>query len=84
SLLIALIGVATWREKIRWTGSALLGYSLTILVLFPLNQVVKMGVVQGNPLCTPIAGWSAPALVLDLVILGAYIILWHKLKSSQG
>ncbi|RMF57974.1 MAG: hypothetical protein D6748_09955, partial [Calditrichaeota bacterium] len=32
SLLIALIGVATWREKIRWTGSALLGYSLTILV----------------------------------------------------
>ena len=80
ALVAALIRLRTWRTRFRWAMPAFLGYFLSMAMLFPLNQAIRTGVAQGTLLFAPIAGWSAPVLVLDLVALGTFVMVWRKLK----
>ena len=84
ALIAALAALATWRARFRWAAPALLGYFLMMPVIFTLNHLARTGVEKGTPLFTPLAGWSAPVLVLDLVALGTFIIVYRKLKPDNA
>jgi len=84
ALVAALAGLATWRARWRWAGPAFLGFLLTMPVFIPLNPIIRTGVAEGRPFFTPIAGWSAPVLVLDLVAVGAFVLLCRNLCSRRG
>jgi len=81
ALVVALARLATWRARLRWAGPALLGSLLTMSMLFPLNQLIRTGVAEGRPFFVPVAGWSAPVLLLDLVVVGAFVLLWRRLRG---
>jgi hypothetical protein len=83
ALVVALAGLHTWRMRWLWALPALLGYFLTMPVLFPLNQVIRTGVAEGRPFFTPIAGWSAPVLVLDLIAVGVLALVWRRLRVGD-
>ncbi|RMF66252.1 MAG: hypothetical protein D6743_06720 [Calditrichaeota bacterium] len=82
-LLAILLGLETWRERLRWVNPALSGVLLTMAALSLLDQAVRTGVVQGNRFFASVAGWSAPVLVLHLVVLGTFVLLWRKRKKAH-
>jgi len=84
ALVAALVGLGSWHRQRRWAIPALYGYFLTMLVLFPLDKAVRTGVAQENPFFAPVAGWSAPVLILHTVALGSFMLAWRRLRINYA
>lgn len=72
-LILALRELSSWRSRLSWLGTVLLGSIATGLPMAMIDPLVIAQVNADNPWFRPIIGYSMPVLV---VIVLALIGLW--------
>jgi len=80
-LSLALRELPSWRSRLSWLGTVLLGSIATGLPMAMADPLVIAQVNAGNPWFRPIIGYSMPVLV---VIVLALIGLWGWSRWQDG
>jgi len=80
-MALGLRVLETWRSRLKWLGTILLGSIPTGLLLMAADNLVRAQVVADNPFFQPVIGFSFPVLLLNgLALIG----LWIWVRFQEG
>ena len=80
-LVLALREFQTWRKRLMWFGTVLLGSVASAIPMVVADPIIIKQVNKGNPWFQPVIGYSLPVfLTIGLSLLGVWI--WFRWQES--
>jgi len=80
-LVFGLLELTTWKIRLTWLGTILIGAVATGLPMVLLDPFIIAQVDAGNPLVQPILGYSLPVFI---TIVLTFIGLWAWTRWQEG
>jgi len=79
---LALRQIGGWRERLKWTGAAIIGFLALGPALMVGDTAIRSQINAENPLFRPVFGFSLPVLLVDaMAAVGLWLTL-QRLHSS--
>lgn len=80
-LILSLRELPSWRVRLKWLGTVLIGSMTTGLLLFNADSLVISQVNAGNPWFQPVFGYSLPVFLTNgLALIGIWI--WARRQAT--
>ena len=85
-LALGLRELSTWRTRLIWLGTILLGSILTGILMAFIDPVIIVQVDAGNPWFQPVIGYSLPVLLtVILAVFGVWAwVRWQERTHFAG
>ncbi|HSM72863.1 MAG TPA: hypothetical protein VK851_15080, partial [Anaerolineales bacterium] len=80
-LILGLRELYTWKTRLKWLGTILLGSIITGLPMAMLDPIIIAQVDEGNPWFQPVIGYSLP---VGLTIVICFIGIWAWTRWQEG
>ena len=80
-LLFGLLELPTWRVRLTWLGTILLGSIIIGLPMAMLDPIIIAQVDEGNPWFQPVIGYS---LLVFITIAICFIGIWRWTRWQEG
>ena len=80
-LVFGLRELPTWKIRLRWLGTVLLGTIATGIPMAMLDPIIISQVDAGNPWFQPVIGYSLPVF---FTIILTFVGIWVWARSQEG